>query len=82
MVTQIIAGTHGALGRHEDAVTVEEMEMYGMMSFVQGVCMTVTSICLLKFSIALSLLRLNNTNRWYKYILWCLMGTTRFLPTP
>ncbi|KAL2756897.1 hypothetical protein ACRALDRAFT_1069604 [Sodiomyces alcalophilus JCM 7366] len=73
MVTQIIAGTHGALGRHADAVTVEEMEMYGMMSFVQGVCMTVTSICLLKFSIALSLLRLNNQKKWYKWILWGLM---------
>lgn len=73
MVAQIYAGTHGALGRHQDSVTLEEMHVYGMMRFVQGVLMTVTSMCLLKFSIALSLLRLNS-KKWYKRVLWALIS--------
>lgn len=73
MIPQIIAGMHGALGRHQDTATLEEMHMYGKMRFVQGVLMTVTSICLLKFSIAASLLRLNSS-KWYKWALWGLIG--------
>jgi len=75
MVAQIYSGTHGALGRHQDsdAVTVETLEIYGMMRWVQGVLMTTTSICLLKFSIALSLLRLNTT-KWYRRTLWALIS--------
>lgn len=81
MVPQIYAGTHGALGRHYDVVSKEEMIVFGMMRFVQGVLMTVTSICLLKFSIGLSLLRLNS-NKWYRMALWCLIGTTNLLHVP
>ncbi|KFH40946.1 hypothetical protein ACRE_083560 [Hapsidospora chrysogenum ATCC 11550] len=72
MVPQIYAGINGALGRHYDVVSKEEMIVFGMMRFVQGVLMTVTSICLLKFSIGLSLLRLNS-NKWYRIALWCLI---------
>jgi hypothetical protein len=75
MVAQIYAGTHGALGRHQDTVTLEELHVYGKMRLVQGLLMTVTSICLLKFSIAMSLLRLN-AKRWYKRILWALVSMT------
>lgn len=79
MVAQTVAGMHGALGRHQDIVTEEEMHVYGKMRFVQGVLMTVTSICLLKFSIAFSLLRLNS-NKWYKRIIWGLIGAHSILP--
>ena len=81
MVPQIYAGINGALGRHYDAVSKEEMIVFGMMRFVQGVLMTVTSICLLKFSIGLSLLRLNS-NKWYRIALWCLISTTNLLYVP
>jgi hypothetical protein len=80
-VPQIYAGVNGALGRHYDVVSKEEMIVFGMMRFVQGVLMTVTSICLLKFSIGLSLLRLNS-NKWYRIALWCLIGTTKLLHVP
>ncbi|KAH8891502.1 hypothetical protein GQ53DRAFT_648621 [Thozetella sp. PMI_491] len=73
LVPQIVAGMHGALGRHADTVTTEEMKVYGMMSFVQGVLMTVTSHCLVKVSIALSLLRLNRS-KWYQWTLWGFIG--------
>lgn len=75
IVAQIYSGTHGALGRHQDSdsVTDEDILVYGKMRFVQGVLMTITSICLLKFSIGLSLLRLD-ANRWYRRTLWVLIG--------
>jgi hypothetical protein len=76
MVAQIYAGTHGALGRHQDTVTLEELHVYGKMRLVQGLLMTVTSICLLKFSIGLSLLRLNSSTKWYKRVIWALMSTS------
>lgn len=47
-----------------------------MMSFVQGICVTVTANCLLKLSIGMSLLRLNS-NKWYKRIIWGLISTLR-----
>lgn len=50
------------------------MEVYGMMSFVQGICVTVTANCLLKLSIGMSLLRLNS-NKWYERIVWGLIST-------
>jgi hypothetical protein len=75
MVAQIYAGYNGALGRHKDVVMATDpslMEVYGMMSFVQGICVTVTANCLLKLSIGMSLLRLNS-NKWYERIVWGLI---------
>ncbi|KAG9256689.1 uncharacterized protein F5Z01DRAFT_648895 [Emericellopsis atlantica] len=75
IVAQIYAGNNGALGRHKDAVMATDpslMEVYGKMSFVQGICVTVTANCLLKLSIGMSLLRLNS-NKWYKRIVWSLV---------
>lgn len=73
MVAQIIAGTKGGLGRHYDVLTKEEWYMYLEMSFVQEIVMTVTSICFLKISIALSLLRLNS-RPIYRKTLWGLIS--------
>lgn len=80
-MAQIYAGYNGALGRHKDVAMATDpylMEVYLMMSFVQGICVTVTANCLLKLSIGMSLLRLNS-NKWYKRVVWGLIGRFHYV---
>jgi hypothetical protein len=77
MVTIAIATSHG-LGHHAFTLSKEDVIIYGKTVFVQALLTTVTSLCLLKLSVAVSLLRLSSPaagiNRWYRRIIWSLMS--------
>lgn len=78
MVTVLVATAHG-LGRHAFTLSREDQIVYGKMVFVQAILTTTSSLCLLKLSVAVSLLRLSGPaagiNRYYRRIIWALIGT-------
>lgn len=78
MVTVLVATAHG-LGRHAFTLSKEDQIVYGKMVFVQAILTTTSSLCLLKLSVAVSLLRLSGPaagiNRYYRRIIWALIGT-------
>lgn len=74
MVTVAVATAHG-LGHHAFTLSAEDKIVYGITVFIQAIFTTVTSLCLLKLSVAFSLLRLSSPmNRWWTRIIWGLMG--------
>lgn len=74
MVTVLVATAHG-LGHHAFTLSDQDKIIYGQMVFVQAIFTTVTSLCLLKLSVAFSLLRFcGPINRWWTRIIWALMG--------
>lgn len=78
LVTVLIATAHG-LGHHAFTLSKEDQIVYGKTVFAQALLTTVTSLCLLKLSVAVSLLRLSGPaagiNRYYRRIIWALIGT-------
>lgn len=73
MVTVAVSTAHG-LGRHAFTLSKEDQIVYGKMVFWQAILTTVTSLCLLKLSVAVSLLRLSGPaagiNRWWRRIIY------------
>lgn len=78
MITVAIATAHG-LGHHAFTLSAQDQIVYGKTVFAQALLTTVTSLCLLKLSVAVSLLRLSGPaagiNRYYRRVLWALMST-------
>jgi hypothetical protein len=79
LVTIAVATAHG-LGHHVFTLSKEDVIIYGKTVFVQALLTTVTSLCLLKLSVAVSLLRLSGPatgiNRWFRRIILGLMSLT------
>lgn len=77
MITVAIATAHG-LGRHAFTLTAQDQIVYGKTVFIQALVTTVTSLCLLKLSVAVSLLRLSGpaagVNRWWRRVIYTLIG--------
>ncbi|KAH8168406.1 integral membrane protein [Sarocladium implicatum] len=67
-VTYIMAAHYG-LGRHRDAVSVEDYTQYLKLTFVQALVSTIGSLLFLKLSIGFSLIRMNQ-QKWYTRITW------------
>ncbi|KAK4449065.1 hypothetical protein QBC34DRAFT_97790 [Podospora aff. communis PSN243] len=73
MVTIAVATAHG-LGRHAFTLSEEDVIIYGITVFIQALFTTITSLCLLKLSVAFSLLRLAGPmNKWWTRVIWGLM---------
>ncbi|KAL2193833.1 hypothetical protein P885DRAFT_44435 [Corynascus similis CBS 632.67] len=80
IVTIAVATAHG-LGRHAFTLSAEDQKIYGITVFIQAIFTTVTSLCMLKLSVAFSQLRLSNPlNMWWTRVIWGLMGETSTLP--
>lgn len=65
-------------GRRQRYVSREELSVVLEAQFYESVLEASFAFGFLKVSIALSLLRLNRGGRWYKRILWTLIGFTCF----
>jgi hypothetical protein len=64
-------------GRRQRYVSRDELSIVLEAQFYESVLEASFAFGFLKVSIALSLLRLNRGGRWYKRILWTLIGTLR-----
>jgi len=81
MVTVAIATAHG-LGHHAFTLSEQDLIIYGITVFLQAIFTTVTSLCLLKISVAFSLLRLSGPmNIWWTRIIWGLISKISTFPT-
>src|SRR3569833_1037055 len=68
-ITFVIQGQHG-LGRHQETLSINDSIIYLQMTFFYSILATDISMCLLKVSIALNLLRFTNGTRWCSRALW------------
>ncbi|KAI0134226.1 hypothetical protein BJ170DRAFT_690509 [Xylariales sp. AK1849] len=82
----IIQASHG-LGRHQDTISPADLKIFNQAGFWQSVISAAWALTFLKISIALNLLRLGSSSKWYKWSLWgtillnvsnCLSGTFTF----
>lgn len=67
-MTYVIAAHYG-LGRHRDAVPVDDYTTYLKMTFIQALVSTIGSLLFLKLSIGFSLIRMSQ-QKWYTRVTW------------
>lgn len=75
-----VATAHG-LGHHAFTLSPQDAKIYGITVFLQAILVTTTSLCLLKLSVAVSLLRLSGPmNPWWKRCIYGLICGTSLSP--